>query len=128
MVTTVDDVLRFNAEVNEPNVKINLDCFHMNIDESDPAEAVRKAGKDLIHMHVADSNRTAPGRGHTDFKAILAALVEVGFSGTITLEPVPPYPAAGIAIQMRDYLPLRDVFAEESIRYLKAIEASLITA
>lgn len=125
LVTTVDDVLRFNADVNEPNVKINLDCFHMNIDEPDPAEAVRKAGKDLIHMHVADSNRVAPGRGHTDFRAIMAALKEVGFSGTMTLEPVPPYPSAGIAIQMQEYLPLRDTFAEESIRYLKGIEASL---
>ena len=125
LVTTVEEVLRFNADVNEPNVKINLDCFHMNIDEADPAEAVRKAGKDLIHMHVADSNRTAPGRGHTDFRSIMAALKDVGFSGTMTLEPVPPYPSAGIAIQLQEYLPLRDVFAEESLRYLKEIEASL---
>lgn len=125
LVTTVEDVLCFNADVNEPNVKINLDCFHMNIDEADPVEAIHKAGKDLIHMHVADSNRAAPGRGHTDFRSIMAALMDVGFSGTMTLEPVPPYPNAGIAIQMQAYLPLRDVFAEESIRYLKEIEASL---
>jgi sugar phosphate isomerase/epimerase len=125
LVTTVEDVLRFNAEVNEPNVKINLDCFHMNIDEADPAEAVRKAGKDLIHMHVADSNRVAPGRGHTDFRAILAALKEVGFTGTMTLEPVPPYSNPAIAIEREDLLPFRDLFAEESIRYLKGIEAGL---
>lgn len=128
LVTTVDDVLRFNADVNESNVKINLDCFHMNIDEADPAEAIHKAGKELIHMHVADSNRAAPGRGHTDFRAIMAALKEVGFSGTMTLEPVPPYPNPGIAIQMEDYLPLREVFAEESIRHLKQIESALLAA
>lgn len=125
MVTTVDDVLRFNADVNEPNVKINLDAFHMNIDEVDPAQAVRKAGANLIHFHAADSNRLAPGRGHTDFKAILFALKEVGFKGAFVLEPVPPYPAPGIAISMPEYTHLRDAFAEESIRYLKAIEASL---
>lgn len=125
LVTTVDDVLRFNAEVNEPNVKINLDCFHMNIDEADPAGAIRKAGSQVIHMHAADSNRLAPGRGHTDFKAILGALKEVGFKGTFTLEPTPPNSQAGIAIQLPEYLPLRDVFAEESIRYLKQIEAAL---
>jgi hypothetical protein len=55
----------------------------------------------------------------------MAALKEVDFSGTMTLEPVPPYPSVGIAIQIQEYLPLRDTFAEESIRYLKGIEASL---
>lgn len=125
LVTTVEDALRFIADVNEENVKINLDCFHMNIDEVDPAAAVRTAGKNLIHMHAADSNRLAPGRGHTDFKTILAALKEIGFSGTFVLEPVPPYPAPGIAISVPEYLPLRDQYAEESIHYLKGIEASL---
>jgi hypothetical protein len=43
----------------------------------------------------------------------------------MTLEPVPPYPSAGIAIEMEELLPMREVFAEESIRYLKQIEASL---
>jgi sugar phosphate isomerase/epimerase len=125
LVTTVKDALRFIADVNEENVKINLDCFHMNIDEFDPAAAVRTAGKHLIHMHAADSNRLAPGRGHTDFRAILAALKEIGFSGTFVLEPVPPYPAPGLAIAIPEYLPLRDQYAEESINYLKRIEASL---
>ncbi len=125
LVTTVEDVLRFNAEVDEPNVKINLDCFHMNIDEADPAAAIRKAGTDLIHMHAADSNRLAPGRGHTDFGAILAALREVDFGGTFVLEPVPPYPSPGIAISMPEFTPLRDAYAQESIRYLKALEADV---
>ena len=125
LVTTVEDVLRFNAEVDEPNVKINLDCFHMNIDEADPAAAIRKAGTDLIHMHAADSNRLAPGRGHTDFGAILAALREVDFGGTFVLEPVPPYPSPGIAISMAEFTPLRDAYAQESIRYLKALEADV---
>jgi D-psicose/D-tagatose/L-ribulose 3-epimerase len=125
LVTTIEDALRFNADVSEPNVKVNLDCFHMNIDEADPAAAVRKAGQDLIHMHAADSNRMAPGRGHTNFEAILGALKEVGFSGTFVLEPVPPYPAPGMAIALSEYLPLRDQYAEESIRYLKGIDAAL---
>lgn len=125
LVTTVEDGLRFIADVNEPNVHLNLDCFHMNIDEADPAEAIRKAGKEVIHIHAADSNRLAPGRGHTDFRAILQALKDVGFDGVFTLEPVPPYPAPGIAIQLEEFFPLREVFAEESIAHLKSIEATL---
>lgn len=123
MLTTVDDVLRFVAEVGAENVKINLDAFHMNIDEADLAQAVRKAGKLLVHMHAADSNRQAPGRGHTDFRAILQALKEVDFQGAFVLEPVPPGADPGIAITRSDYLFLRDVYAEEAIKYLKGIEA-----
>jgi sugar phosphate isomerase/epimerase len=126
LLTTVDDALRFVADVGAENVKLNLDVFHMNIDEANPAEAVRKAGAMLVHMHVADSNREAPGRGHTDFTAIIRALHEIGFNGTIVLEPVPPGSDPGMAIQMTENLPLREVYAEESIAYLKQIEASLV--
>lgn len=125
LVTTVEDGLRFIAEVNEPNVHLNLDCFHMNIEEADPAAAIRQAGKELVHIHAADSNRLAPGRGHTDFRAILQALKDVGFDGALTLEPVPPYPAPGIAIQLEEFFPLREVFAQESLACLKSIEATL---
>lgn len=125
MLTTVDDVLRFIAEVGAENVKINLDAFHMNIDEPDLAEAVRKAGILLAHMHAADSNREAPGRGHTDFRAILQALKDVNFQGAFVLEPVPPGADPGISTTRSDYLYLRDVYAEEAIKYLKGIEAEL---
>ncbi len=128
LLTTVDDALRFVAEVGAENVKLNLDVFHMNIDEADLAQAVRKAGAMLVHMHVADSNREAPGRGHTDFTAIMQALHEIGFQGTIVLEPVPPGSDPGMAIQMTENLPLREIYAEESIGYLKQIEASLVGA
>lgn len=125
LVTTMEDGLRFIAEVNEPNVHLNLDCFHMNVEEADPAAAIRQAGKELVHIHAADSNRLAPGRGHTDFRAILQALKDVGFDGALTLEPVPPYPAPGIAIQLEEFFPLREVFAQESLACLKSIEATL---
>lgn len=127
-ISTVDDGLRFLADVGEQNVKLNLDAFHMNIDEADPAEAIRKAGDLLAHMHVADSNRLPPGKGHTDFRAILAALHEVGFTGTMVLEPVPPGSDPGMALKMPAYQQQKDVYAEESIRYLRQVEASLAPA
>ena len=34
-------------------------------------------GKKLNHCHLADSNRAAPGTGHTDFKPILQALKDI---------------------------------------------------
>lgn len=125
MITTVDDALRFVSEVDANNVKINLDTFHMNIDEPNLPNAIRKAGEKLIHMHIADSNREAPGRGHTNFKALMEALKEINFSGMLVLEPVPPGADPGMAIKLTKNLPLREIYAKEGINYLKHIEESL---
>ena len=72
-----------------PACTIHLDTFHMNIDEADMVEAIRTAGDLLGYFHVADSNRLAPGRGHLDLPALFAALKEVDYKGTISLECIP---------------------------------------
>ena len=124
-LTTAKQARKFIQEVNEDNVKLNLDSYHMNIDESDPAEAIRNSGDYLVHMHVAGSNRQAPGSGHTDFVEIFEALKAVDFQGTIALEPVPPGANPGTAIMLSANLPLRDQYAREGINFLKGIEESL---
>lgn len=121
-INTLADGMRFIEAVGAPNVKLNLDTFHMNIDEPDPIGAIRKAGSNLVHMHVADSNHMPPGMGHVDFKAVMQALKDIKFSGTIVLEAVPPGSDAGLAVSIPSNLPLRDQYAEHTIRYLKALE------
>jgi sugar phosphate isomerase/epimerase len=70
-------------------VKVLADLFHMNIEESDLAEAVR-AGRDWIgHVHFADSNRRAFGLGHTSIEPIIAALREIGYEGYLSAEIFP---------------------------------------
>ncbi|MGA9347484.1 MAG: sugar phosphate isomerase/epimerase family protein [Anaerolineae bacterium] len=122
LVNNVDQGLRFVQEVNSEVVKLHLDAFHMNIEDHDPAEAVRKAGDLLINMHISDSNRGAVGYGHTDFKAIIRVLKESDYQGILTMEPVPPAPDAFMAISMEEFLPLRDVYAEECITRLRQYE------
>ena len=38
---------------------------------------------------MADSNRAAPGQGHTDFLPILQTLKDINFSGYLTMELIP---------------------------------------
>lgn len=128
LVTNLDQALKFLDEVGAENLKLHLDTFHMSIEESDPAAAIRRAGDLLVNMHVSDSNRESPGRGHTDFSALLRALTEIKYRGALTLEPVPPGSDPLLASRMHKHLPLRDMYAEESITHLKAIEASLVRA
>ena len=122
LVNNVDQGLRFVQEVASAIVKLHLDTFHMNVEDKDPAEAVRKAGSLLINMHVSDSNRGAVGHGHTDFKAIMQALKEIGYQGALTMEPLPLFPDAFMAVSMKEFLPLRDIYAEECISRLRQFE------
>jgi D-psicose/D-tagatose/L-ribulose 3-epimerase len=122
LVNNVDQGLRFVQEVGSEVVKLHLDTFHMNIEDKDPAEAVRKAGALLINMHISDSQRGPVGHGHTDFVAIIRALEEINYQGALTMEPLPPIPDAFMAISMEEFLPLRDVYAGECISRLRQYE------
>lgn len=85
-IHTADEGLALLRSVNLPSVRLQLDTFHMNIEEVSMADAVRRAGGHLAHVHFADSNRRAPGWGHLDFRPIVGALREAGYAGAIGLE------------------------------------------
>ncbi len=122
LVNNVDQGLRFISEVGSKAVRLHLDTFHMNIEEPDPAEAIRKGGNLLVNLHIADSNREAVGRGHIDFNSIMRALKDIRYQGALTLEPLPPVPDPYIAARLKRYLPLRDIYAEGCIARLRHYE------
>ncbi|MFN3760730.1 MAG: TIM barrel protein [Algoriphagus aquaeductus] len=77
------------------NVKLLADLFHMNIEEDNLAESIRKFGKDIGHVHFADSNRKPMGFGHTEMAPIAEALRETGYEGYVSAEAFPfPHPDA----------------------------------
>lgn len=86
---TVDETLDYIESFASDRLKLHADSFHMNIEETNPAESLRRAGARLGHLHVADSNRLAPGDGHMDFAAITAALRDIGYKGAISVECLP---------------------------------------
>ncbi len=122
MVNSAEQGRRFVSDAGSEAVKLHLDTFHMNIEESDLPAAIRQAGEQLINFHVADSNRQAVGRGHIDFKAIVKALKDIDYQWTLALEPLPPVPEPYIAARLKRYEPLRDVYAEECIALLRQYE------
>jgi sugar phosphate isomerase/epimerase len=62
------------------------DFFHMNIEEVDIAESIRDSGDKAVYVHVADSNRHQPGKGHLDFRPGFAALKAIGYDGWLGIE------------------------------------------
>ncbi len=88
-IRNVDQVLKLIKEINMPEyIKISLNTFHMNIEENDISQAIRKAGDKLINLHVSDSNRGIIGSGHIDWKSVMRALKEINYDQKyITVEP-----------------------------------------
>ncbi|MEN8693719.1 MAG: TIM barrel protein [Akkermansiaceae bacterium] len=81
------------------NIVLLADLFHMNIEESDVAQAIIDAGKHTGHVHFADSNRQSMGFGHTDPAPIIAALKQVGYTGYLSAEVFPKPDANTCAAQ-----------------------------
>ena len=81
------------------NVRILADMFHMNIEEADMSQSIRRFGPLIGHVHFADSNRRAIGLGHTDAAAVVQTLAEVGYDGYLSAEVLPWPDAASAAHQ-----------------------------
>ncbi len=85
-VNTVAQAMDVVDELGLPNVGLLLDGFHMNIEERSIEEAIKLAAGRLVNFHFADSNRLAPGWGHTDMASIVTALRSIGYDGYLGME------------------------------------------
>ncbi|MFC7704582.1 sugar phosphate isomerase/epimerase family protein [Plastorhodobacter daqingensis] len=91
-VRTVAEGLALLDRVGAPNLFLLPDAYHMNIEEADPAAALRDGGSRIGLYHLADSNRGAVGDGHCDFASQFAALDAIGYDGPMIVEPAAPGP------------------------------------
>jgi sugar phosphate isomerase/epimerase len=101
------------------------DTFHMNIEEDSIAEAIRRTGSLLNHVHLADSNRSAPGQGHTPFEDILTALRDIDYQGYVTFELLPPSADPFAVMRAGGHQDFFDRFTKLAIDRVKEIEQSL---
>lgn len=118
LLNTGAEALAFVEKVGMENVGVLLDAYHMNIEEADPAAALRKAGQRLGLYHAADSNRQGIGRGHTDFDAQISALADIGYDGPIVLECTAPGPDPFTAVKDGHSLGWLETYLRESRSWL----------
>ena len=90
LVNTASQAERLIDLIGEPNVKIQLDTFHMNLEEDDPVRAIRSTGGRLLHFHVAENHRGRFGEGTIPWDRIFEALVAAGYSGAVVIESFVP--------------------------------------
>lgn len=87
LANSLDDAWEIAAPFEGRNVYILPDTFHMNIEEADMEDAIRRHLDHFISFHVSDNNRFFPGFGAIDFAEVMEMLDRAGFeSGRIGIE------------------------------------------
>ena len=86
LLNTAAQALDFVREIDEPNVGVHLDSYHMNIEENDLSAPIRLCGEHLVYAHVGENHRGYLGSGNVDFATFFRALAEIGYEGPITFE------------------------------------------
>lgn len=128
LLNTADQALAFCRETGAENVKIHLDSYHMNIEETDVAQAIVNAGDRIGFFHIGDSNRGYLGAGNIDFNPYLRALFQAGYTGPISFESFSSamisQPLLGILAIWRDTWEDGTDLAEHSFTFMEALVKS----
>jgi len=125
-IITNQEAMKLLDSVNSPNLSILLDAYHMNIEEADPIDALRKAGSKLGVYHVADSNRQAVGNGHSNIKGQVEALHEINYTGPIIMEMTAEGPNPFTAVKGPGFLQVLTDYYKTSLEKLKAWDTSKV--
>lgn len=86
LLNTTAQGLKFISETGSSHVRLHLDTFHMNIEEANPAAAIRLAGDKLGYFHIGESNRGYLGDGVINFDLIFDALLDIDYKRDIVFE------------------------------------------
>lgn len=98
-INSVEEGVVLMKKIGKDNMMLMPDVFHMNIEDVSIGPVLAKHIQYIKYIHFADSNRKAPGQGHTDFPAILNFLYTAGYDGWVSAE-ILPLPDADTAARL----------------------------
>lgn len=103
-INSVEEGVELMKKVNMANMKLMPDVFHMNIEDRTIGGELAKYIDYIVYIHIADSNRLAPGQGHSDFQDIFAKLKQSGYDGWVSVEILPKPDPDTAARQAVEYI------------------------
>ena len=75
------------AKIGRPNVRLQFDCYHVQITQGDLITRIEKFLPVIGHMQVAAvPTRHEPDEGEVNYPAIYATLDRVGYTGWVSCE------------------------------------------
>lgn len=121
LLNTTEQVLEVIGELPAETIGLNLDTYHMNIEERSLREALELAGDRLLHLQVCGNDRGAPGRDHLDWAGIRDGLAAIGYQGMLGIESFTADNAsiATAASIWRPLAPSQDQLATDGLAFLR---------
>jgi len=115
------DAVKMAKAVDSPNLGVQLDTFHMNIEEKNIHDAIMTAGDVLYHIHCCENDRGTPGSGLVNWKGVFEALGKVKYDRWIIIESFVPgvEEIAKAAAIWRELAPSAESLATEGLSFLK---------
>ncbi|MEY9853207.1 D-psicose/D-tagatose/L-ribulose 3-epimerase [Leifsonia sp. EB41] len=125
LFNTTAQLLEFIEPFDSAVIGLNLDTYHMNIEERSFADPLRAAGDRLLHLQVCGNDRGAPGDDLTPWDEIFGALDEIAYTGLLGIESFTADNAsiATAASIWRPLAPTQDQLAQDGLRFLRAERA-----
>lgn len=122
LITTAAQLMEVIDPLPAEVVGVNLDTYHMNIEEQTFADAFTTVGSRLRHLQVCGNDRGAPGDDHLDWAEIRTGLEAVGYRGMLGFESFTA-DNASIAVAAsiwRSFAPSQDELARRALRHLQS--------
>ena len=121
LINTCEELMELIKDINEPEAKVILDGFHMNIEERDAEAAIKLAGDKLIHFQVSENYRGTPGTGQTRWDAYKRGLEAINYKGAVSIESFTPQvkELAGAVCIWKPLAESQDGFAKEGLEFLR---------
>jgi len=120
LFTTTEQLLELLDGMPAEGVGLNLDTYHMNIEEKTLDGALRLAGDRLLHLQVCGNDRGAPGDDHLDWDGIRTTLAAIGYRGLLGFESFTSdnETIATAASIWRPFAPTQDELAQRALAFL----------
>lgn len=86
-LNTQDDAHAIREEVGQPNVKVQMDIYHVQIAEGDVSTRLRKHFAQVGHIQIAGvPERHEPDDGEVNYPYLFRLLDELGYQGWVGCE------------------------------------------
>jgi D-psicose/D-tagatose/L-ribulose 3-epimerase len=121
LLHTARQAVRLIELAGHPNLRINLDTYHMITEERDYAQAILTAGNRLRGIHACENDRGVPGGGLVPWKDVFRSLDECCPNARIMMETYHTG-REGFGYKrgiFKDVCPDTKVFVKEGLAFLK---------
>ena len=83
LASQADEML---SRIDEPNMFVHLDTYHMNIEEKGFYDPIVATGERMQYIHLSESDRGTPGTGNVHWDDVFRGLKAIGYDGRLVME------------------------------------------